>query len=925
MQNIEKYLTRIEKLRRDYASPREAPVIAFMGPYNTGKSTLINNLLGQEISPVDVIPATSTRILFSYGQRFLARVYLGGREVTVLTERELSRLLLNKDFREGKIARVEVQLNNEVLKKMQLMDTPGIDAITGPVDFPEDLEQIDHIVYLFHQRGPGETDRKAIQALLGKKRPGELSFWINSNLGQCDGSSLEEARQVLREICSGEIQVNLIDTATPEDVEKFRLYLEEKTGTWLIAKLTEVFKELDKQIPDITEAALHESCDSLFLSKLWEAREYSRQVIQGQNIIKSIPPVSQQVQNLVVKPVTDPGIFNHTPVIYGTNEAPDPAEIRNSIINLINRISSEPVLQPYTRVVKELDLIAGKLERETYLVTATGGFSSGKTTFFNALMGEAVLPAENRPTTFAITRIAHGSQKKAVVKYARQVVIPTHFKEDNQALICRHELAILERWLTEPDLLTNIKLLKKSRQGMATEISAPELLQEIEQLKQTFARVRREFKGARRPWKTLFKKIPLRKFNGTNSTDYFEVYFNREDNIELDLNQESDRMVLAKLAGSHLALRVSLIEITHPAIVLKTADFIDSPGLDSVYHRHREITGHYLPSSDCFLIFLNGKGVLTKPDMGVIERVTRLFDKTELSRKVFIIVNFADTLNAREKEKVLNYLKTNLDPALSDRIHFISALEALKGRDKASFGHLVNQLKQQLWQSRCQENFIHRLKEIETTLSSLIRINEPDPDGVGNFTPAEKPDNIALLNTTRDKFSLWREKINSFATMEDLIGFRDGQKTVKKGFLGLSRKVKAVPSYLDLASSINSALQSFDAGLAPLPELDVQGIKKSLDLLTANKKTGIEKTRQSIINLINEHEVRICDAINQATNQLKNKQHQNPGPTGQPAGFGETDPRLIATINQYLNELKIFENKILTPGGNSNGKRQSAG
>ncbi|WP_027366229.1 dynamin family protein [Desulfotruncus alcoholivorax] len=917
MQNINNYLTKMEKLRRDYASPREAPVIAFMGPYNTGKSTLINNLLGQEISPVDVIPATSTYILFSYGRRFLARVYFASREVAVLTERELSRLLINKDFKEKKISRLEIQLDHELLKKMQLMDTPGIDAVTGPVDFPENLEEIDHIVYLFHQRGPGEVDRKAIQALLETKRPGDLSFWINCNLGQCDGSSLEEARQVLREICCGEIQVNLIDTAIQADVENFRLYLEEITGTWLITKLTEEFKELDKRIPEITEASLRESCDSLFLSKFWEAREYSRQVIQGQSIIKSIPLVSQEVKNLVAKPVTYTGIISNTPVIYKVNEAPNPAEIRNSFIDLIHQISSEPALQPFTKTVKELGLIAGKLEREKYLVTAAGGFSSGKTTFFNALMGEALLPAENRPTTFAITRIVHGSKKKAVIKYAQQVVIPTHFKEDNQVLICRHELAILERWLIDPDLIKEIKMLKKIQKGIATEIAAQELLQEIEQLKQTFARVKREFKGARRPWKTLFKKIPLRKFNGTNLTDYFEVYFNRADNVELNLNQESDRIALAKLAGSYLALRVELIEITHPAIIFKTADFVDSPGLDSVYHRHREITNHYLPSSDCFLIFLNGKSVLTKPDMGVIECITKLLDKAELGRKIFIIVNFADTLNAREKEKVLNYLKTNLNPVLSYRIHFISALEALKGREIIRFGHLVNQLKEQIWQSRRQDNFISYLNEAQRTLNSLIQVDEP-------ITPAGETDCLKLLNATREKFSLWRERINTFATMEDVIGFRDGKKTVKKGFLGLSRRHKAVPSYLDLADDINTNLKSLKPVLPQPPELDVQSFKKCLDLLTGNKKTGIEKARQSILNLLNENEERICDALNHAIMQLKDLQSNKLRPEQQ-AGNGITNPELTATINKYLSELRMFEKNILTPGGSSDGKRQSVG
>lgn len=723
--NIVEYFSRVDELRASYLTPGEAPAIVFMGPYNTGKSTLVNILLEKTISPVDIIPTTPAPVRFSYGERFLARVYFADRQVNALAERELTALLAQKPPPGRDIQKVEVQLTHNLLQKMQIVDTPGIDALTGPVFPTKWLPAADHIIYLLHQRGPGDADRQAIQDLLKKYAPGQISFVINCNLGYYDGTSFREAGRVLRGICGGEIALLWINTFDTTAVNKFRLFIEERAAAPALQRITGKLSDLDRRIPDIIAAAQREAGDAEFLARFWQAREHARQVTKGMDLIKTLPPVAQQIGALL-KQSPEPAIYpGSVPVVYKTpGSMPDPAATREKIRTLLAQVVSEPALKPYQDITRQLKTLSGELAGEKYLVTAAGSFSSGKSTFFNAIMGEPLLPAENRPTTFAVTRLIHGVSRRATITFAQQVTIPTHYREDQHAVICRHELATLERWLGDKDLQKQIHSLEKSVNGKLFKITAGELLRELETLKQSFARVKRDFSGSKRPWKTLFKKISRNKFTASQLADYFVVRFKNTDISELDLESEAGRKSLAQISGTHLALRVENITIQHPADLLRTATFVDTPGLDSVYRRHREITARFLPDSDCFLLFLNGKHILTKPDTGILRMIFQAAPQTpDFPRKLFVIINFADTLTPRQRERAHNYLRENLaklsggraDPA---RIHFISALDALTGRDKNNFSRLLQHLKDQIWQSRCAGNyrlFIRRAVEILQT------------------------------------------------------------------------------------------------------------------------------------------------------------------------------------------------------------------
>ncbi|SFR08382.1 dynamin family protein [Desulfoscipio geothermicus] len=916
-QNIAEYFSRVDELRASYLSPEEAPTIVFMGPYNTGKSTLVNNLLEKTIAPVDIIPTTPAPVRFSYGKRFLARVYFADRQVNTLAEGELTALLAQKPLYGREIQKVEVRLTHNLLQKMQIVDTPGIDALTGPAFSPERLPVANHIIYLLHQRGPGEADRQAIQKLIKKYAPGQISFVINCNLGHYDGSSFREAGRVLRQICGGEITLQRTNTLDPEAVDKFRLFIEERAAALALQHITGKLSGLDRRIPDIVAASQREAGDADFLVRFWQAREHARQVIRGVDLIKTLPPVAQQIGALL-KQSPEPAIYpGGIPVVYQTvGSMPDPAVIKEKIRTLLAQVAAEPALKPYQDITRQLKTLSGELAGEKYLVTAAGSFSSGKSTFFNAIMGEPLLPAESRPTTFAVTRLIHGAPRRVTITFAQQATIPTHYREGQHAVICRHELATLERWLGDGELQKQIHSLEKSANGKLLKITAAELLRELEALKKSFARVKRDFSGGKRPWKTLFKKIPWNKFTDSQLADYFVVRFKKTDILELDLESEAGRKALAQISGTHLALRVENITIQHPADLLRTATFVDTPGLDSVYHRHREITARYLPDSDCFLLFLNGKHILTRPDTGILRMIFQAAPQTpDFSRKLFVIINFADTLTPRQRERAHNYLRENLaklsegraDPA---RIHFISALEALTGRDQNNFSRLLQHLKDQIWQSRCAGNyrlFIRRAAEI---LHAAGREESPQEKDAQKKSQMQR-EAEELLAQIKAELADWRKKIATFSSPEDLRGFRDGKRLIKKGFLRLSRQAETVPSCRDLARSINAPLSRFyhrwgvaAAGQA-VPEFGMHELVSAIDRLLKNKSSPRE-TRDTLCALLTGEELRIAGTVRSLARQTASRLKQ-PVATPEPKILS---PAVLAVINRYIAELRALEETI---------------
>ncbi|UNU26053.1 dynamin family protein [Microcoleus vaginatus] len=114
--------------------------IAVFGPFNYGKSTLLNALLGNRALPIDLVPTTGAAIYVNYGEELHAKITLkDGTEISEPGTDVLKRYAILDDARQMRddVAAVNVYCPHPFLKTgVELLDLPGTN----------DREQQDNLV-----------------------------------------------------------------------------------------------------------------------------------------------------------------------------------------------------------------------------------------------------------------------------------------------------------------------------------------------------------------------------------------------------------------------------------------------------------------------------------------------------------------------------------------------------------------------------------------------------------------------------------------------------------------------------------------------------------------------------------------------------------------------------------------------------------
>lgn len=138
--------------------------IAVMGEVKAGKSTFINACLGKKVAYTDVLEATAIVSEISFSKNEYARV-LDKRGKTVFnysfeeliewTEEKIDNM---EDF--SKYGKIELGVNNELLKNLVLVDTPGLLSITSENhDITDEyIAQTDYVLWVINSRNLGSKD-----------------------------------------------------------------------------------------------------------------------------------------------------------------------------------------------------------------------------------------------------------------------------------------------------------------------------------------------------------------------------------------------------------------------------------------------------------------------------------------------------------------------------------------------------------------------------------------------------------------------------------------------------------------------------------------------------------------------------------------------------------------------------------------------
>jgi hypothetical protein len=142
--------------------------IAVGGRLKAGKSTLVNALLGQRLAATDALECTLLVAWFRYGNQNRievrchdGRVYYVPGEPGGGIPRDLSKLGAARE----EIAELVVEVANQhLVSEFTIVDTPGIDSLTGLDDIAlAALARADALLYVTPL--PGESDKEALDEL----------------------------------------------------------------------------------------------------------------------------------------------------------------------------------------------------------------------------------------------------------------------------------------------------------------------------------------------------------------------------------------------------------------------------------------------------------------------------------------------------------------------------------------------------------------------------------------------------------------------------------------------------------------------------------------------------------------------------------------------------------------------------------------
>ena len=127
-------------------------LVAVMGEFNAGKSSFVNALCGGEVAPTGITPTTATINVLRYGDVAQARVVLHDgttRAIPASAVAAFLSALRDDDARD--IRMVEIFLPLEALRRIEIVDTPGLNSIRPEHErvARDFLRDADAIVWVF--------------------------------------------------------------------------------------------------------------------------------------------------------------------------------------------------------------------------------------------------------------------------------------------------------------------------------------------------------------------------------------------------------------------------------------------------------------------------------------------------------------------------------------------------------------------------------------------------------------------------------------------------------------------------------------------------------------------------------------------------------------------------------------------------------
>ncbi len=177
--------------------------VVVLGEVKAGKSTLLNALAGGMVAPTDVTETTASIMTITYGEKAAASIHFVDNTSEAGTPEEVFAILdkhQNDQEYFKKCDHVEVQLHLDPLKKINIVDTPGLATITSANSQRTEkfFQQADVVLWVFNAHYLGQSDINA--ELEQVANMGKPIIGVINRIDEIEGEKEKLVRYLKREL-----------------------------------------------------------------------------------------------------------------------------------------------------------------------------------------------------------------------------------------------------------------------------------------------------------------------------------------------------------------------------------------------------------------------------------------------------------------------------------------------------------------------------------------------------------------------------------------------------------------------------------------------------------------------------------------------------------------------------------------------------
>lgn len=290
-----------------------------------------------------------------------------------------------------------------------------------------------------------------------------------------------------------------------------------------------------------------------------------------------------------------------------------------------------------------------RLQAKEFTLALFGAFSSGKSSFANALVGRKVLPSSPTPTTATINKLTR----------------PT---EDHP-----HE-SVKVVFKTEQDILEELN------QILGFSISEEKGETFTSKLEQTLKK--RQLEQDHRIIVEHFLQAHTR----------FLHHITKQTPLHVTLQEL--RPYVAEEAVSCVVKEVTVYLST--PLTDKGLTIVDTPGASSMNKRHTEIAFQYMKDADALLYLTYYQHSFSKADRSFLRKLGLVKDSFSMD-KMFFIINAADLAKDQaELDTVFDYVNNELtkEGIRNPNLHHVSSKEEIEGKGETAYNQYAKLRKQ---------------------------------------------------------------------------------------------------------------------------------------------------------------------------------------------------------------------------------------